>query len=118
MLQRSIKASQTVDQNTSIYYRLAQLYEELEDLQECKKFMMKCVDVEELLEGIVTDETVKARLWLAIFEIKAGNYQLAYDYAMGYLVERLKRLKRLVCWLRSAEGICSEVNIHIAIRTK
>ncbi|CAI4938712.1 BBT_HP_G0013350.mRNA.1.CDS.1 [Saccharomyces cerevisiae] len=80
---RSIKASQTVDQNTSIYYRLAQLYEELEDLQECKKFMMKCVDVEELLEGIVTDETVKARLWLAIFEIKAGNYQLAYDYAMG-----------------------------------
>ena len=48
-----------------------------------KKFMMKCVDVEELLVGIVTDETVKARLWLAIFEIKAGNYQLAYDYAMG-----------------------------------
>ena len=45
--------------------------------------MIQCVDVEDATEGIVTDETAKARLWLAKYEAKRKNYEQAYNYAVG-----------------------------------
>ena len=45
--------------------------------------MEKCVEIERITEGLVTDESVKARLWLAKFELKTNNYVKAYDLAVG-----------------------------------
>ncbi|QLQ77844.1 hypothetical protein HG537_0A00910 [Torulaspora globosa] len=81
--ERALQLSLNVDQDSVLFYRLAELYEQIHDLASCKKFMVKCVDVEEATEGLITDETAKARLWLAKFEAKRKNYEQAYNYAVG-----------------------------------
>lgn len=81
--ERAIQLSTNVDQDSVPFYRMAELYEQVHDITNCHKFMVRCVDVEEATEGLVTDETAKARLWLAKFEAKRKNYEQAYNYAVG-----------------------------------
>ncbi|QLL30277.1 hypothetical protein HG536_0A00940 [Torulaspora globosa] len=81
--ERALQLSLNVDQDSVLFYRLAELYEQIHDVANCKKFMVRCVDVEEATEGLITDETAKARLWLAKFEAKRKNYEQAYNYAVG-----------------------------------
>lgn len=81
--ERALQLSVNVDQNSVLFYRLAELCEQVHDIVNCRKFMIQCVDVEDATEGIVTDETAKARLWLAKYEAKRKNYEQAYNYAVG-----------------------------------
>lgn len=81
--ERALQLSVNVDQNSILFYRLAELCEQVHDIANCRKFMIQCVDVEDSTEGIVTDETAKARLWLAKYEAKRKNYEQAYNYAVG-----------------------------------
>lgn len=81
--ERALQLSNSVDQNSVLFYRLAELCEQVHDIVNCRKFMIQCVDVESSSEGIVTEETAKARLWLAKYEAKRKNYEEAYNYAVG-----------------------------------
>lgn len=81
--ERALRLSINIDQDTVLFYRLAELYEQIHDVENCKKFMMRCVDVEKSTEGLVTDETAKSRLWLAKYEVKRKNFEQAYNYAVG-----------------------------------
>lgn len=62
-----------------ILYKLAGLYEEISDFKNAKIYMIECLKEEEY-DG-VTDETSKARLWLAKHELETKNWQQAYNYA-------------------------------------
>lgn len=62
-----------------IMYKLANLYEEKGDVKNVKYYMLECLKEEEV-EG-ATDETSKARLWLAKHEMEMENWQHAYNYA-------------------------------------
>ncbi|KAF6011334.1 hypothetical protein HII13_002695 [Brettanomyces bruxellensis] len=62
-----------------IMYKLASLYEEKGDVKNVKFYMLQCLKEEEY-EG-ATDETSKARLWLAKHEMQVKNWQHAYNYA-------------------------------------
>lgn len=81
--QRALQLSLHADQDSVILFRLAELYEQIHELDSCKEFMVRCVEVEKFTEGLVTDETAKARLWLAKFEAKRKNFEEAYNYAVG-----------------------------------
>lgn len=81
--ERALQLSLHADQDSVILYRLADLYEQIHEFDSCKEFMVRCVEVEKSTEGLVTDETAKARLWLAKFEAKRKNFEEAYNYAVG-----------------------------------
>lgn len=81
--ERALQLSINVDHDSVLFYRMAELYEQIHDIANTQKFMVRCVDVEQATEGLVTDETAKARLWLAKFEAKRKNYEQAYNYAVG-----------------------------------
>ncbi|OWB58148.1 hypothetical protein B5S28_g4146 [[Candida] boidinii] len=74
---KSISVSSEID--TSTLYKLAKLYEFVNDKKSCALYMKLCVD-DESNEG-VTDETSNARLWLAKFERDNGNWQQAFEYS-------------------------------------
>ncbi|VEU19288.1 DEKNAAC100730 [Brettanomyces naardenensis] len=74
---KALNVSSEID--PAILYKLASLYGEMGDTKSTKLYMTQCVN-EETMEG-VTDETSKARLWLAKHELDSKNWQLAYKYA-------------------------------------
>ncbi|ODV62113.1 anaphase promoting complex subunit CDC23 [Ascoidea rubescens DSM 1968] len=67
------------DMDPIILYKLALLYQELKDIHSCVSYMKLCLKEEEEYEP--TDETCKARLWLAKHEFKNCNWEDAYRYA-------------------------------------
>ncbi|KAL3235606.1 anaphase promoting complex subunit CDC23 RNJ42_02382 [Nakaseomyces bracarensis] len=71
------------EQDTSLLFKLAKLYEQVQNIDKCKCFMEKCVEMEHITEGLVTEESVKARLWLAKYEFNNKNYDKAYNFAVG-----------------------------------
>lgn len=71
------------EQDTNILYKLAELYEQVGNIDKSKLFMERCVEMEQITEGLVTDESVKAHLWLAKYELSNKNYAKAYNYAVG-----------------------------------
>ncbi|CCC69720.1 hypothetical protein NCAS_0D01390 [Naumovozyma castellii] len=79
--ERAIQLSGNADQDTTLMYNLAKLYDQLNDAANCKQYMIRCVNMEAQMDGQQTDETIKARLWLARWESKNGNYEIAYNYA-------------------------------------
>lgn len=81
--ERALQLSISSDHDTAILYRLALLYERIQDVRNCRKYMMKCVKAEQNTDGLVTEETAKARLWLARYECKNKNFTEAYNYAVG-----------------------------------
>ncbi|EDO19222.1 hypothetical protein Kpol_1050p82 [Vanderwaltozyma polyspora DSM 70294] len=81
--ERALQLSLNADQDSTLLYRLAELYEQIHDVESCKNFMIKCVEIEKATEGMVTEETAKAHLWLARYEMKRRNYEEAYNYAVG-----------------------------------
>ena len=81
--ERALQLSINADQDSTLLYKLAELYEQIQDIEASKEFMIKCVEIEKSTEGLVTDETAKARLWVARYEMKRRNYEEAYNYAVG-----------------------------------
>ncbi|CCK70336.1 anaphase promoting complex subunit CDC23 KNAG_0E00680 [Huiozyma naganishii CBS 8797] len=79
---RALQLSSNAGQDVLLLFRMAEQYELILDIESCKQNMLKCVALEDSSDGsFVTDETVKARLWLARYEMRMHNYQEAYDYA-------------------------------------
>lgn len=81
----SIKAykkalSVSIDPDPMILYKLGILYSSLDDYKNAKEYMKLCLNEEH--NGDVSDETTKARLWLAKCEVSNRNWQLAYNYAI------------------------------------
>lgn len=60
-----------------ICYKLAIIYERKDKFKECYKYMKLCFDQE--LEWGITDETSKARLWLARYALEVKKYEEAYE---------------------------------------
>lgn len=71
------------DQDIAILFYLATLYERVQDAVSCKTYMLKCIEVEAINQGVLLDECAKARLWLARHEVKHRNFSAAYNYASG-----------------------------------
>lgn len=69
----------SIDSDPMILYKLGTLYFNIDDIKNAKIYMKLCL--EEELNGDLTDETTKARLWLAKNEMSMKNWQLAYNYA-------------------------------------
>ncbi|CCF58377.1 hypothetical protein KAFR_0E02240 [Kazachstania africana CBS 2517] len=81
--QRALQLSNNVDQDIVLHYELAKQYEKLLDTESCRSNMLKCVELDRSMEGVITDEVVQATIWLANYEIKLKNYETAYNYAIG-----------------------------------
>ena len=76
---RALSLSEYID--LSIVYKLALLYQTLG--QEAEVYAnMRTIYVEEVNTEHHSDETAKARIWLARHEMKQGNYSEAYSYAV------------------------------------
>lgn len=60
-----------------ICYKLAIIYERKDKFKECYKYMKLCFDQE--IEWGITDETSKARLWLARYALEVKKYEEAYE---------------------------------------
>ncbi|EGV65803.1 TPR-like protein [Yamadazyma tenuis ATCC 10573] len=60
-----------------ICYKLASIYEKIASVKECYKYMKLCFDQE--LDWGITDETSKARLWLARYALELKKYEEAYE---------------------------------------
>ncbi|SCU92393.1 LANO_0E00672g1_1 [Lachancea nothofagi CBS 11611] len=80
---RALQLSLNSDLDTTILYRLALLHEKLRDVNNCKGYMVKCVDAHQNTDGLISDEITKASLWLAKHEAKQKNFSEAYKYALG-----------------------------------
>ncbi|GMG19901.1 unnamed protein product [Ambrosiozyma monospora] len=63
-----------------ILFKLANLYQSIGDFKSTAVYMKLCLD-EEINEGVL-NETAKARLWLAKYELGCGNFQQSYNYAV------------------------------------
>lgn len=61
-----------------ICYKLASIYERINNVKECHRYMRLCFDQE--LEWGITDETSKARLWLARYALLSKRYDEAYEF--------------------------------------
>lgn len=72
-------ASVSIDFDLTIMYKLGILYSLIDDTNNAKMFMKLCLDEE--LNGDITDETCKARIWLAKYEMSNKNWNSAYNYA-------------------------------------
>lgn len=76
------RALQLSDQgDVVIHYKLALLYEELNDIPKVYEHMKACYS-EEIMAGVTCDETSRARLWLAKYEMEERNWSNAYTYAV------------------------------------
>lgn len=64
----------------TILYKLGCIYAKVDDETNANMYMVKCLELE-ALDGLSND-TIKARLWLSKSMFKLGRYQLAYDYAI------------------------------------
>lgn len=60
-----------------ICYKLASIHEKIGKSRDCYKYMKLCFDQE--LDFGITDETSKARLWLARYSLENKRYDEAYD---------------------------------------
>lgn len=60
-----------------VCYKLASIYEKLNNTKQCFKFMKLCFDQE--FEWGITDETSKARLWLARNALENSRFEEAYE---------------------------------------
>ncbi|CAB4254874.1 similar to Saccharomyces cerevisiae YHR166C CDC23 Subunit of the Anaphase-Promoting Complex/Cyclosome (APC/C) [Maudiozyma barnettii] len=80
---RALQLSTIPDQESLLFYKLAEQYEETAELDRCKSYMIKCMELERSNEGLVTDEAIKAKLWLAKNEFQNKNYEEAYNYAIS-----------------------------------
>uniref|UniRef100_A0A060TJS3 ARAD1D49126p n=1 Tax=Blastobotrys adeninivorans TaxID=409370 RepID=A0A060TJS3_BLAAD len=63
-----------------ILLKIAMLYTQQQDMETAASFMKMCV-AEESVEGSQTEETARARLWLAKYEMDKGNWSRAHAYA-------------------------------------
>lgn len=61
-----------------ILLKIAILYEKLHDYETASIYMKQCLSEEAEAED---EESSQARLWLAKYELKRGNYLKAHDYA-------------------------------------
>ncbi|GMM59079.1 anaphase promoting complex subunit [Maudiozyma humilis] len=81
--QRALQVSNTPDQDIAILYRLACEYESIKDIEMCKSYMTRCIESENTNEEVVTEESIRAKLWLAKYELQIQNYEKAYEYAIS-----------------------------------
>lgn len=81
--QRALQLSANPDQESLLFYRLAQQYEEAGEMDNCKHYMTKCMELERTNEGLITDEAIKAKLWLANDALQNKKYEEAYNLAIG-----------------------------------
>lgn len=65
-----------------ICYKLATISQKLHKTKETYKYMKLCFEQE--LEWGITDETSKARLWLARSALESGHYEEAYELAKEF----------------------------------
>ncbi|CAN6615468.1 anaphase-promoting complex subunit Cdc23p [Trichomonascus vanleenenianus] len=73
------RALRVSDMDPAVLLKIAVLYERINDKESAAMYMKQCL-VEEANDG-VTDDTCKARLWLAKYEIVRGNWAKAHEYA-------------------------------------
>lgn len=94
---RALLGSQT---NSSILVRLGNLYEELQDLNSAASMYKQCIKTE---ETEISPETIKARIWLARWELGKKNYREAELYLSEVLNGdlELEEAKALLRELRS-----------------
>lgn len=76
---RALQLVEFVD--LSILLKLAQLYESMGEFDKVAEHM-RLIHAEEVNMGAKGDETARARLWLARYEMRRGAYQQAYAYAV------------------------------------
>lgn len=82
--QRAYQLSSNPGQDALLLFKLAKQYEQMMDIDNCKVNMLKCIAIEDSSSGeLVTDETIKARLWLAQHEMRMKNYEAAYNHAVN-----------------------------------
>lgn len=72
-------SSLTPSKDVAVIYKMALLYEKMGDWEIVHKYMEEIH--EEGVAGVKTDETAKAQLWLAKYELARKNLTGAYAYA-------------------------------------
>ncbi|ODQ65864.1 subunit of the anaphase-promoting complex/cyclosome [Nadsonia fulvescens var. elongata DSM 6958] len=77
------RALQVSEMDPLILFRLGILNEKIQDMKSAAFYMKTCLQ-EEQNEG-VTDETSKARLWLARYELNLSNWEQAQMYASNLI---------------------------------
>lgn len=75
-----LNISDVLADDVAILYKIALLFEKIDMIPKVYEFMKNCYLLE-LNENIKNDETCKARIWLAKYELINKNYQMAYQYA-------------------------------------
>lgn len=81
--QKALPLCSNMNQDAMILYKIALCYDEMLKKDECRDIMLKCIQIEDNSEdSIVTDETIKARLWLAKHYRIMKQYQEAYNHAV------------------------------------
>lgn len=75
---KALSVSNNVD--SSILFKLGCIYSKLDDDLNANQYMLKCLELE-TVDGLSND-SIKARLWLSKNSLKLKKYQLAYDYAI------------------------------------
>lgn len=72
------------DMDPVLLLRIANVYDRLGDSDQCAKYMRECLrQAEEDDTDGDDDGSLVARLWLAKYEMKIGNYERAHKYAAG-----------------------------------
>ncbi|EEB08211.1 anaphase-promoting complex subunit Apc8 [Schizosaccharomyces japonicus yFS275] len=90
--------------NVSILLRLGHLYEEQKDLYSACLMFKQCIKAEEE-GGETSPESIKARMWLAKWELDQGNYKQAEVYLSDVLNGDLE--------LEEAKALMRELRSHI-----
>lgn len=75
---KALSVSNNID--SSILFKLGSIYSKLDDDVNANQYMVRCLDLE-AVDGLSND-SIKARLWLSKNSLKLKKYQLAYDYAI------------------------------------
>lgn len=73
----------TPTKDVAVIYKMALLYDKMGDLDTVHKYMEEIH--QEGIAGIKTDETAKAQLWLARYEMERQNLSRAYAYASSLI---------------------------------
>lgn len=68
---------------TFVLFKLGKLYEMIKDYENAETYMKLCLN-EEVNNALITEESNKARLWLAKRELQKGQYKSAYKYASEF----------------------------------
>ncbi|CCD23995.1 anaphase promoting complex subunit CDC23 NDAI_0C03350 [Naumovozyma dairenensis CBS 421] len=79
--ERALQHSGNIEQDSVLLFKIAEICEQLKQMERCKLHMIRCVELEKSEDGFANEETIKARLWLAKYELKHDNYEEAYKYA-------------------------------------